>query len=232
MGFSDSAKRFMREVGPAEEYDEATWQEIFDEVENEAANLEVHFSRELSERKKVILDRVRQFTGEVSEAFRQEFLRLLSEYHNSQSDYGVKIVEWLQEKGFDLPDFDLYDAASGDEFLAEHDFQKKIDPDKMLLVFQLPKPLAKFWWKGEQEECGRKLQGSTRLWGKFYHDLMPTVHYIWDHAEEDKELTIHRLNVAGQHDEDNYYYLWEVGTYREEKNFDLFDEEPNVMLDW
>jgi len=114
--------------------------------------------------------------------------------------------------------------------------QGGLSPDQAVLIFQLPKVLKYFWWKSnesvregtrvygehhaytrssrdqrdakwldEAEKSG--LQNMIIEWGKMYSEYIPTIWHVRANYEGDA-LCFERLNKSGEHDPDEYYYVW------------------------
>lgn len=85
-------------------------------------------------------------------------------------------------------------------------------PDSALVVFNLPKPLARWWWKGGLQwgEAGEDLKGMVAEYGDFYRDLLPIIWEAIDGAGWSGKLWFDRLNGVGEHDPGKFYYVWEV----------------------
>lgn len=85
--------------------------------------------------------------------------------------------------------------------------------DAFLLIFNLPPPLARFWYRGGEKIWGKRgvpiFPDRVEL-GAFYRQVLPV---IWDQVEREEyagDLELYRLNDAQDHDPRNYYYVWEV----------------------
>jgi len=209
---SDHSKRFLNQYERQhKEPDNPSWDEIEREVDFENFQPDVHVSEQLSPDEQETLQLAKEFVVDVSKVFQEESRRLLAEYYNSDSPFGQKIIEFIKDKGFDVPKFSVFDQEQARDFLKNLGYEvHEFEDDNLLLTFQLPKPLAKFWWKGNDLREAKKTAGSTRLWGNFYFKLMPIVHQRWDQMHYDEQLFFYRVNMAGIHDEQEYYYLWEI----------------------
>ena len=110
----------------------------------------------------------------------------------------------IYEKGILAPAFDIYGKTTGDAFLSSLGIDWGIDKNDILLVFNLPKPLAIFWRKGKEVEPAKGMI----QWGDIYWRNMPV---IWEYVGDPPQgLSLQRINENGQHDANKYYYLWEV----------------------
>jgi len=87
----------------------------------------------------------------------------------------------------------------------------------LLLVFQLPKPLAQFWWKGGADSWGNlaeDINDTAIEWGHFYRELMPVVWETQGRHENESGLYFQRVNDIGEHDPKKYYYIWEISEWK------------------
>jgi len=156
-----------------------------------------------------------------TENFRRKFQATLREQIESYKEKGGvmsdRIKDHLIEKDMLLPVLDLYSGEAALSFLQESNLSENTGMEvgkDLILVFQLPKPLAQFWWKGDP--AGSSIGVNTDLggagveWGKFYHDVMPTVWEFVGEIECESAVSIERINACGQHDPKSYYYVWKI----------------------
>ncbi len=196
--------------------------EIFDDIRGEIEKVSLNI-RELVEEHKLdaetkrCLDKTRTFCNELSEKFRQTFLILLEEYRNERRKISQKIVDYLLEKKFDLPNFTIAHGNKAQKLLEEYGFDIKNNGKNLLLVFQLPKPLSQFWWKGGVDSWGdlsEDVQDTVIEWGHFYRELMPVVWEEQGYHENEHGLVFNRINGIGDHDPKKYYYIWEMSEWK------------------
>ena len=124
-----------------------------------------------------------------------------------------KIIDYLLEKKFDLPNFTITHGVRAEETLKEIGLDGKIEEKNLLILFQLPKPLSFFWWKGGADSWGslaEDIKGSSTEWGHFYRELMLVVWEMQGYYENEKGLCFNRLNEIGEHDPLKFYYVWEI----------------------
>ncbi|MBM4402644.1 MAG: hypothetical protein FJ044_05360 [Candidatus Cloacimonetes bacterium] len=156
---------------------------------------------------------VNDFVTELSTVYRKKFSDILTSYrYGSGIKIGKNIREFLQNHGMEYPDFVFRFGREAEDLLnsvgLDFTVNKPIPKDKGVLLFQLPKPLAKFW---EKSSYRKEIGGTAIEWGKFYDQLMPAVWEVRDRFEwEDNKLFFERLNESGEHDPDEYYYVWLV----------------------
>ncbi len=134
-----------------------------------------------------------------------------------------RTLTYLEESGLTDPNFKFRLGAEADILLGELGLgtgKPEISSDNGVLVFNLPKPLAKFWWKSDSLPglaSHRKPLGSVIEWGGIYYDLMPIVWNITEEFELGNHLIFDRINGLGQHVPDSYYYVWKVSLPIEHK---------------
>ena len=213
-------EKFARQEGvrnPADIYDQPTFEEIRAEVKNVYPNVtELLDEKKLSAELKVCLNRTREFCSELSENFRLRFLSLLEKYRNERRPISQKIVDYLLEKNFNLPQFAIAHDAKATEMLLDFGLHPEIGDQKLLLSFQLPKPLAQFWRKGGANSWGygsKDMEDRVIEWGHFYRELMGEVWHMQGYYENEKGLDFYRLNDVGEHDPKKFYYVWEMSKW-------------------
>ena len=199
-----------------------TWEDIklaIVEAENNIQQKcdETKFSPEQKE----LFDTIKQFIDDTSLEFKKRFLELLNDYRENRKKISQKIVDYLKEKSFDMPQFNIYDNYGSKRFLEDMGFDYQIDKQNFLISFQLPKPLAQFWWKGGANSWGEisvNLDDKLIEWGHFYRELMPVIWEKQGYFEDETYLDFYRINDPGEHDPKKFYYLWEVKNRLSEKN--------------
>lgn len=202
---------------PEDIWDLETYDEIKSEIEKVSPNVkEFVQENELDVETKRCLDKTRVFCSELSEEFRQTFLSLLERYRNERRQISQKIVDYLLEKNFDLPNFTIAHGEKVQELLEEYGLDIKTNGQNLLLVFQLPKPLSQFWWKGGAGSWGDHsvdMQDKVIEWGHFYRELMPIVWEEQGRHENESGLDFNRINRVGEHNPKKYYYIWEMSEW-------------------
>ncbi|MBL7057984.1 hypothetical protein ISS03_01485 [Patescibacteria group bacterium] len=202
---------------PEDIWDLETYDEIKSKIEKVSPNVrEFVQEHELDSETKRCLDKTRAFCSELSEEFRQVFLSLLEQYRNERRQISQKIIDYLLEKKFDLPNFTIAHGEKVQELLKEYDLDVEVNGQNLLLVFQLPKPLAQFWWKGGADSWGdmsEDVEDDIIEWGHFYRELMPVVWEEQGRYENENGLDFSRVNGVGEHDPKKYYYIWEMSEW-------------------
>lgn len=194
-------------------WDPTTLQDITEIITDTPVNIHALVDSLLYDETVRKFKRIFKFCEDLSEDFRKNFISLLEKYNRERRPISPQILNYLSKKNFILPTLTIADQDNAGPLLSEYRlFGEEIKPNNFLLTFQLPKPLAKFWWKG-----GNAWDGSAEIiddtsieWGHFYRELMPVV---WSHqgcSENHKNLTFRRVNQINQHDTDKYYYIWEI----------------------
>ena len=156
-----------------------------------------------------------------AEKFRQKFQATLRKqietYREGGGIMSDRIKDYLLEKDMLLPRLDICSGEAALSFLQKTNLldTTKFEVGKdLMLVFQLPKPLAQFWWKGDTSGSSKgvnvDLDGVGVEWGKFYHDIMPIVWEFIGEIECESNVYMVRVNDCGQHDPNLYYYVWKI----------------------
>jgi len=156
------------------------------------------------------LQKVRTFAQGTSKAYRTVMRLLMTGYQQKNPNFTDKMIQKMMERGYDVPDFSIHGSQSAQEFLSQRE-ELGIDSfsDNFLINFQLPKPLAKFWYKGGNGSKSQPVKDGEIEWGHFYRMAMPMIYNGVDRAGM-QGLYLNRLNQFGQHDPKKYYYLWEA----------------------
>lgn len=130
------------------------------------------------------------------------------------------IRQKMIEHGHDFPIFNLMKPDDANAFLVENEIIPRpyhIEEDSLLLVFNLPSPIARFWYKGNYVEptggksnSPKKIKSSDEIqWGYFYRNSIRVIREAVKSEEEKGDLNFFRLNET-RHHLPNCYYAWEV----------------------
>jgi hypothetical protein len=188
-------------------------EEIAFEVEPTAYNIKEYGidEKQLTEEQKEILQKIRHFAQETSKVYRGVMDILMQAYQQKNPNFTDRVISWIKEKGYDLPVFSLYGRTSAEEFLQSNPGLgvDKLSHGDFLVNFNLPKPLARFWYKGGQGSKSIPVKEGEIEWGELYRWSMPVIWSAVDRAIM-QGLYLFRLNKFGQHDYKKYYYLWEA----------------------
>ncbi|MFH1289525.1 MAG: hypothetical protein ABIH88_02285, partial [Patescibacteria group bacterium] len=178
-------------------------------------NIVEHITGELSPEEDNLLGRIREFAEETSAVFEKSFSKELRSYRK-EGRISFRITDFLKEKRFKVPKFEIFDKESGELKLEELGFDYQIEEGSFLLLFQLPKPLAQFWSKAGNSLWGEDSKDIDSVigWGHFYRKLMPAVWKKQGFFENEKNLSFRKINDIGQHDPKEYYYLWRVKSWQ------------------
>lgn len=173
------------------------------------------------------------FVTDMAKRYEKAFLSMLREYQEQNPQMSDKIIDFLQLHGLTLPSFKIYDPDNAKAALSNmhhaynqligldpevdgrnsdnqlHFACNSIDPNSLLLVINIPKPLAQFWWKTWMAK-----EPKTNEWGVLYESLMPV---IWNSVDESYKFGIDlcRINAVGVHHPQHFYYIFEVGAVAE-----------------
>ena len=173
------------------------------------------------------LQKVRTFAQSTSKAYRTVMRLLMTGYQQKNPNFTDKMIQRMKERGYDVPDFSIHGSQSAQEFLSQR-AELGIDSfsDNFLVNFQLPKPLAKFWYKGGNGSKSQPVKDGEIEWGHFYRMCMPIIYNGVDRSQM-SGLYLNRLNSFGQHDPKQYYYLWEAINYSLEKEENESEESDD-----
>ena len=208
--------------------------EIIDELN--ARQIRVHFdTANLDPESKKILA---QWTAELR-ACLQRWKESIGDVMHNDGRISLRMKEYLEKHGLDLPTFDMYEKKEADALLATFGFaEEHITKGNFLVVFNLPKPLSQFWWKGGVELWGSGSKDTRSMvveWGRVYRLMIPV---IWD-LRDQHESNMERINPIEVHDPKRFYYLWELGNAPMHRHNtvdadedDVLPETPPERLDW
>jgi len=113
---------------------------------------EIISTTELTRRQSELLKMIRSFINNINNTFKKEFVEEIKKYNKTHTPIPEKILSFLTRKNLLFPSFILADADNADSLLNELGLSNKnpfkkttsFKDDEFLLVFQLPKPLARF----------------------------------------------------------------------------------------
>jgi len=156
------------------------------------------------------LNKVRGFAQNTSRVYRTAMRLVMRGYQQRNPNFSDKTLEKIMERGFDIPEFSIYGSQAAQGFLQEQsELGIEEFSDNLLVNFQLPRPLAKFWYKGGDGKLSQPVKEGEIEWGHFYRMCMPVIYSGVDRAQM-SGLYLSRVNQFGQHDPKKYYYLWEA----------------------
>jgi hypothetical protein len=156
------------------------------------------------------LKKVRTFAQNTSRVYRTAMRLVMRGYQQKNPNFSDKTLQKIMERGFDVPEFSIYGSQAAQGFLQERsELGIEEFSDNFLVNFQLPRPLAKFWYKGGDGSKSQPVKEGEIEWGHFYRMCMPVIYSGVDKAQV-SGLYLNRINQFGQHDPKKYYYLWEA----------------------
>lgn len=165
-----------------------------------------------------LVDRVVDFSASASDLLVETFWQRMGLYQLQNGEIDPRILECLKDKKLDTPYFSIADRPSARAILAEYEFtQIDLSQDSLLLVFNFPRPISKFWWK--RQPTTSQTEGICRsvlpaiAWGVFCKPLYQQMTSCVKRAYKDQRpLSLTRINHQADHVPDGYYYLWEVSS--------------------
>ncbi|OGL77622.1 hypothetical protein A3J43_03435 [Candidatus Uhrbacteria bacterium RIFCSPHIGHO2_12_FULL_54_23] len=142
-------------------FDLSSFESIKAELAREETSVQEYVNPDaLEQEQKALLHDIREFVHESAKSFKEGFKDLLCSYVYGPPDRRRKIsptiVEFLREKKFDAPLFQIADSQAACDILRdcgqepglEYIKRSMIGRHHFLVLFQLPKPVAQYWWKG------------------------------------------------------------------------------------
>jgi|SRR3989344_247041 len=214
----ENIRRFEGFKNPEDIWDLTTYEDIKNSLEKQNTHIHEEFGEKwLSGEHLEQVKKVRAFCEQATQNFRATFLELLEQYTKEKRVMSPRIMEFLKEKQMDLPHFTIAHGEFAGEILDDFELNYEIGADSILLVFQLPKPLAQYWWKGGTDSWGNAaedIEGMAIEWGHFYRELMPVIWEMQGLYENEHGLDFQRINKIGEHNPKKFYYVWEMSTWK------------------
>lgn len=202
--------------GSDKPWENNNWQEL---LKQKPMDRVVFSPGELDERQTYLVPKLECFIAKAEKEIAASFENLIENYEKVIGEMPKEILEYLKEKNLMFPKFSLLVGNRAQKFLDSVDYNVDVE-GKILMIFNLPKPLAKFWWKGDVEGStagvNSEVDGAGIEWGYFYHNIMPTVWENVGFLECESDVYIERLNGIGDHDPDSFYYIWMVSKPKNE----------------
>lgn len=226
-GMLEEIRRDEGYKNPDDLYDLTSTQDAMEEIRKTSSHIEIDVAPEISDNTKLLVDAAQNFALETTEEFKERFALILQDYAQSNPKIiNDKILKHIMAKDFDTPTFYIATGEEAKDKLNECDYNLEISRDAVLILFQLPKPLATFWWKDSRlnDRDDGHVDGKGFIeWGKMYREVMTSVWEKWNEMCG-KGFCMDRINPAGEHDPKKYYYLWEL-TGSEHKEVDYSSKE-------
>ncbi len=156
---------------------------------------------------------VREFVSEMQKLLKDRLGSLIIESQQSATPIPPEIIAYMEKTGMNTAQFSMFEGDSAISKTVEYGLDDMEDENGLMIVFNLPKPIGQFWWKGGTGLRGEKaidVEGKVIEWGFFYRKLMETVWETIGYYESETSLVLRRLNAIGDHDPKNFYYVWEA----------------------
>ena len=119
--------------------------------------------------------------------FRVEFKKLMADKEVGEGGMGPVLAEAIKEKHLS-PNFEIYVAGERQKILEQLGYEGfPLEKTSAIVVFNLPKPLAEWWWKGGVDlwgEKGEDVGGKVVEWGYFYRMLMDEIWSVQSEAAD------------------------------------------------
>jgi hypothetical protein len=162
-----------------------------------------------AEKRLELLKRCEEFVKKIEAKVSADFEKMLAEEREGKVSVSPQIIEFLRDNNLHKPQFSiLRDRAEAEKILAELDIGTALESENsFVIVFNLPKPIAQFWWKGGTDLWGEQaveVEGKVIEWGYFYRKIMETVWEAIGYCESETSLRLNRLNGIGEHDPKNF----------------------------
>jgi hypothetical protein len=184
-------------------------------------NISVEISKPMDTEVQKMLNELLELVTETSRKYVQALEDALKntaedipEDNAKASHISERMKDFMREKNLLYPSFRILGEDEAKQFLEKNGYRaEKIFSDQLLLVFNLPKPLARYWWKGTLSDNFENAQTKETVaeWGKLYER---TIYIAWEMEQDaiNAGLSLHfsRVNGYGIHDVSEFYYIWKV----------------------
>ncbi len=168
--------------------------------------------------RKELIGITQEFITDMRERLKEKFDELIAESRENATSVPPEIVAYMEKTGMNLAQFSVLEGETARLKVGEYpNVAEPEQEDGLVIIFNLPKPIGQFWWKGGVGLWGEQVvdvNGKVIEWGYFYRKLMETVWETIGYYESETPLVLNRLNDIGEHDPKNYYYIWEASLRR------------------
>lgn len=191
-----------------------------EDIYDQTQEISVYTKDKPTSKERKFLSHLVKFCQETSADFREEFYDLIEEYKESGRRVSDTMLEKLSELKLDVPKFEIFVGKARNELLENLQVNEsyQFQENSIVVLFNLPKPLSQYWWKGGAESwgsAGLNVDAMVMEWGHFYRELMPVIWNAIGREECNEDYRFYRINSVGQHEPQAYYYIWEVVNTRE-----------------
>ena len=163
--------------------------------------------------RKELVKLAREFAEDMQKLLKNRLGELIVESQQHPTSISPEIIAYMEKTGMNLAQLSVFEGDDAQSKTLEYGIDKMEDENGLMIVFNLPKPIRQFWWKGGTGLWGSEavdVEGKVIEWGYFYRKLMDTVWETIGYWESETPLVLRRLNAIGDHDPKNFYYVWEA----------------------
>ena len=195
-------------------------------IDNELAG------QELNPEQTKLMRELTDFLDDVSSKFKEQFWHVMDRKSMTRPEISARIKQFILEHGFDVPYFRIMGREAGENYLQqvvapeylhpehsdeEDEREYKIGDDSVMMIFDLPKPVAQYWKKAEGGPWSRGLPEKNVgpevvPWGYFYRRMIDTVRKAVDAEDREGKLHIRRIRSVA-HAPLQHYYIFEVSRW-------------------
>ncbi|MFA6535869.1 MAG: hypothetical protein WC250_03500 [Candidatus Paceibacterota bacterium] len=155
------------------------------------------------------------FTADMQKLLKNRLDALMAEVETQKATTPIPpaILAYMEKTEMNLAQFSMFWGDRAVSKTIEYGLDEMKDENGLMIIFNLPKPIGQFWWKGGAGLWGEEaidVDGRVIEWGFLYRKLMETVWETIGYYESETSLNLRRLNAIGDHDPKNFYYVWEV----------------------
>ena len=163
--------------------------------------------------RKELVKLAREFAEDMQKLLKNRLGELIVESQQHPTSISPEIIAYMEKTGMNLAQLSVFEGDDAQSKTLEYGIDKMEDENGLMIVFNLPKPIGQFWWKGGTGLWGEQavdVDGKVIEWGFFYRKIMETVWETLGYYESETSLNLRRLNAICDHDPKNFYYVWEA----------------------
>lgn len=231
-----SSKRDRLRRRNEDQFDNPSWIQLHEEDYEE-----IHGVRLLDKQQRLepalqeLHDRVVQFAIRLADSFKTAFTEELGTYRARGGKVSEQIEQYLRDNKLVHPHIDILNRAQFESLLEAINYPP-YPPDKgdsLYVVYQLPKPLAHFFFKFDKEAHNPRRTEAQFLrrprmieWGYLYFRVHNNAIYeMRERLAKELDLGMIRVNPIHKHDPNNYYYIWKIEPAEASKESDRWAQE-------
>lgn len=200
--------------------DNPSWAEMEEEIAEEslrkryaAGPITIEMQKFHPAEQRELVGRAGAFAERVVQRLQARFHELLDAWQREHSPISRDMSAYIREQGMDKPTLRIYDAQTGATCLQKYGYRDNfLKNDDLVIVFDLPKPVSAYWWKGrkliDKAKEKQAVGGMAIEWGALYDEMLDDLWAEVGREQCEGELSFSRVNDTGEHKSLEFYYIW------------------------